>query len=108
MNYGQVQTTSDIALIEKSIYVLAGKACFIFDAKNGATQNVFPLPPKSQPDKKDIWVYLSIVDDLIFGAMGPSANILASWSRKDPRGNSKAVFAIDRKSGETKWVQNTR
>ncbi|KKK83518.1 hypothetical protein LCGC14_2792570, partial [marine sediment metagenome] len=38
-DYGQVQTTSDVALIGDALYVLAGKACYEFDAATGRSRN---------------------------------------------------------------------
>ena len=103
-DYGQVQTTSDIALVGNSLYVLGGKACFEFDARDGTTRNVFPIPKEAQADKSDIWVYLSSVGDLLYGSAGMSIRLGSDWCTKYPRGNSESVFAIDRKTGALRWV----
>jgi ankyrin repeat protein/outer membrane protein assembly factor BamB len=93
----------DIALIKDSLYLLGGKSCYQFDAATGKSRNVFPIPAEAGPGTKDIWLYLSGQDDLLLGSMGPRSGVRASWAIKFSRGNSKAVFALDRKTGEKRW-----
>ena len=105
-DYGHLQTTSDVALIGDSLYVLGGKACFEFDASNGTTRNVFPIPKEARPEKDDLWLYLSCVGDLLYGSSGMSLKLGTGWNCKYPRGNCDSLFAIDRKTGRLRWIHS--
>ncbi|KKK93760.1 hypothetical protein LCGC14_2689660, partial [marine sediment metagenome] len=63
-------------------------------------------PAAAKPAKEDIWVYLSSVGDLLYGASGESLKLGANWNTKYPRGNSRSIFAIDRTTGRPRWVRN--
>ena len=101
-NYGAIQV--DIALEGGSLYLLGGRACYEFDAATGHSRALLPIPAAAAPDAGDIWLYLSTVGDRIYGSSGRPTNLLGTWSLKYPRGDSKAVFAIDRQTRKPRWV----
>jgi len=101
-NYGAIQV--DIALAGDALYLLGGRACFEFDAATGNSRALLGIPAAAEPDAKDIWLYLSSAGDLLYGSSGPPTNIRGSWDLKYPRGNSKAIFAIDRRTRRLRWI----
>jgi len=101
-NYGAIQV--DVALAGESLYLLGGRACYEFDVATGNSRALLGIPAEAEPDTKDIWLYLSSVGDLLYGSSGPPTNIRGSWDLKYPRGNSKVVFAIDRRTRKLRWI----
>ncbi|NRA37581.1 MAG: ankyrin repeat domain-containing protein, partial [Planctomycetes bacterium] len=95
----------DMALIEDSIFLLGGKACYEFAAATGKSRNIFSIPPEIDPEQKTKWLFMSSYDDLLIGSAGATSGVKADWTIKFSRGDSKALsLAADLAPGEMAGV----
>ncbi len=105
--YSNRESCSDIALAGNALYLLGSKFCHVFDLETGATSASFPIPPEAKADEADVWLYLSVDGDTLFGGVGKPPGVKVDWSTMHYRGVCSAVFAMNRTDGKLLWIKNT-
>ncbi len=81
----------NMACDEESLFVAIGDRCLRLSAKTGEILRTYSLPPIPE-GKPRSWGYVSVVDGLLFG------------STSFRSGRSDGLFAVDKGSGELRWV----
>jgi len=93
-----VWATSNIAADADSLYVVLNDACLRLDATSGKDMRTYRLPldePTPEKQNAHVWVYVARWGDLLLG----------SFRRKsDEEHSSRCVFALDRDSGQVRWM----
>ncbi|MBC8871440.1 MAG: PQQ-binding-like beta-propeller repeat protein [Planctomycetes bacterium] len=105
--YSNREFCCDYAVMGDELYLLGRQFCHVVDLTDGAISRSIPIPTQASPETGDVWLYLSCVDDTLFGGVGQSPNVKVDWNTMNYRGRSKAVFALDRQSGNLKWINRT-
>ncbi len=105
--YSNREFCSDYAVVDDRLYLLGGKFCHVIDLDNGTILKSMSIPAEVKPASDDVWLYLSCVGDVLYGGIGPSPNVKVDWNSMNYRGVSTNVFALDRQSGEQKWIHQT-
>ncbi|MHC4517638.1 MAG: outer membrane protein assembly factor BamB family protein [Planctomycetota bacterium] len=85
----------NLAASEDSLFVAVQDRCLRLDAATGQTRATYRVPDKPN-DVHNKWGYLAFSDDTIYG------------SEMTATGVSKAVFAIDARSGQKLWRYDGR
>ena len=88
---GVVRRGGNMACDEKSLFVAIGNKCLRLNAKTGEISMRYSLPSISGGELRS-WGYISITDKLLLG------------STSFRSGLSDALFAMDKETGELKWV----
>lgn len=107
--------SSNLAVDEQCLYLAAEDKCRAFDVVGGEQRFVHEMP-QAVPDDPHYWGYLAVVDDLTFGS-GCKKNAayvetsydadVALWHRGMKLIASDFLFALDRTSGEVRWVHRS-
>jgi len=105
--YSNREFCSDYVVQDDKLYLLGGQFCHVIDLTGGDISRSMPIPTEASSEAGDVWLYLSCVGDTLFGGVGQSPNVKVDWNTMNYRGRSKAVFALDRQSGNLKWVNRT-
>lgn len=88
---GVASRGGNMACDEESVFVAIGDRCLRLDAETGKISRTYPLPPL--PDERArSWGYVSVADKLLFG----STSFRSGWS--------DGLFAMDKESGELRWI----
>ncbi|MEA2062135.1 MAG: PQQ-binding-like beta-propeller repeat protein, partial [Gemmatimonadota bacterium] len=118
-----IRGTNYIATAEK-VYILAGGACRVLDAKTGKTVRVITIPAGIGSEKPE-WSYIGVYEDYLIGGSGFAVNSsllprdekleqeLAKLSPTRRKGRlsfydfdksaSRSLWVIDRHSGRKLW-----
>ncbi len=105
--YGNREFCSDYAVQDDELYLLGGQFCHVIDLADGTIRRSMPISTEASPEAGDAWLYVSCVGDTLFGGVGQSPNVVVDWNTMNYRGRTKAVFALDRQSGNLKWINQT-
>ena len=109
-----VRGTNFVATLD-ALYVIQGNEAHVLDAVNGATKNVFRLPPVDPDARKKQypeWGYIGVSEDLLIGGAGfvsfsdvapLKSSEYSIWADFD-RSASRKLVALDRHSGEHVWT----
>ena len=86
---------SNLAASDESVFLAVGSECFRFDAATGEKQATYKVP--AAPDGKPRqWGYVAWEGELLFGSSSPKQYM------------SDALFAVDRRTGKTRWVYRVK
>jgi outer membrane protein assembly factor BamB len=99
----------NIALNNDILYAVAENYCFVIDGKSGEEKELFRVPILNRVNTDPHWGYLATKDEMLYGSGRKSAALYNQYSRLDWSEHSKLVcsdylFALDRKTGKTKWT----
>ncbi|MEX0715526.1 MAG: PQQ-binding-like beta-propeller repeat protein [Planctomycetaceae bacterium] len=96
-----------LAIFDGKIYAADNERCLIFDAATGKDVRSFAAPRPSAPE--NVWSYLAIDGDLLFGQTVPPYVIPeGNWPGAPMRADSggpATLFALDPADGSPKWVR---
>ncbi|MEN6346248.1 MAG: PQQ-binding-like beta-propeller repeat protein [Armatimonadia bacterium] len=88
---GMVRECSNLAADDRSLFVVTKDKCLRLDNLTGNTVATYAIPSEVQ-EGNNRWSYVAVVNGILYGSAA-SATL-----------DSKALFAIDADSGETRWV----
>jgi len=107
--YSPIRACSDLAVAGEGLYVLAGKRCCVFDVATGKHKPAIPIPPEAGAGDADIWLYVAILGNRLYGSIGPSPKHhlkgFSGWGGPHWRGISTAVFSLDLATGKLRWAR---
>lgn len=96
---------SDMVATDKELFVLGGKVCGIFDAETGAVLRQIDIPAEAGPGAKDVWRYLALGGELLYGAVGAPPKFEFAKYGWNAQGTASAVFALGMEDGKPRWVR---
>ncbi len=102
---------SNMTATDDALYLAVRDRCWVLDPKTGERVTTFGLPEASKTTAYD-WGYLSCKGDVLFGSAVRRGGLFlgadGEWYDRPDEESQKVVsdyvFAVDRKTGEKKWV----
>lgn len=102
---------SNMVAAADALYVAVRDRCWQIDPTTGDVVRTFALPRPAKDVRHD-WGYLACTDDLLFGSAVKHGGLFlgadGEWYDRPDEESLKVVsdyvFALDRKTGETRWV----
>lgn len=102
---------SNMVATDDALYVTVHDRCWQIDPKTGDVVTTFGLGGPSKPGEHD-WGYLAVKGDTLFGSAVKRGGLFVGadgeWYDRPDEESQKVVsdylFALDRKTGKTKWT----
>ena len=97
---------------DDALYLAVRERCWQLEPQTGQVVRTFDLPDKPKTGRPLDWGYIACVGDTLFGSAVLRGGLFLGadgewYDRPDEESQkvvSKYLFALDRKTGKTKWV----
>ncbi len=99
------QETSNLAASEEALYVCTKNKCTQYEAATGKVLREFTTPPSPDGLERD-WGYVAVDQGVLYGSSTLRTDLERAMIRRGltVKSATDAVFAVDPKTGETKWI----
>ncbi|MCA9267129.1 MAG: hypothetical protein KDA41_01595, partial [Planctomycetales bacterium] len=99
------EDTSDLAATDDALFVCIGDHCEEWDAATGKVRRVHKVPESSDKIARS-WGYLAIDNGTLYGSSTLRTDLQRELRRRglEVANATDAIFAVDLKTGETKWT----
>ncbi len=105
---GTAGTGSNMCIAGDSVYVRHAGRCLRIDMETGTLIRTYAMP-----DTAGVWGYIACEGGILYGTSADRTYVVRQLFRnvsdmKDLLTQSKSLFALDVKTGDTKWVYTAR
>jgi outer membrane protein assembly factor BamB len=103
------EESSNLAAADDALFVAVDNACTELDAATGQVRRVHHAPQSSDGVPR-AWGYVACEGDLLFGTATINSELDKALKRRGRQVDQKtdALFAIDRTTGEQRWIYRGR